>query len=77
MKELLVLQTGGKKITSCQLCLFVGPCDLCLPICRGVERDGSRGLCLDNPPGNLEDIKQGEDGVCSGGGERLGNGREM
>lgn len=31
--------SGRGKITSCQLCLFVGPRDLCLPICRGLERD--------------------------------------
>lgn len=66
------------KITSCQLCLFVGPRDLCLPICRGLERDGSRGLCLDNPRGNSEYIKRGERrGFVLVDEERLGNGREM
>ena len=49
-----------RKITSCQLCLFVGTHDLCFPICRGVERNGSCGLCLDNPWGNSDYIRQGE-----------------
>lgn len=51
-----------RKITTCQLCLFVGTHDLCFPICRGVEGNGSHGLCLDNPCGNSEYIRWGEVG---------------